>query len=95
MVLIAWSFFNIGRITGGQEHQIRISAAHNKEARDATPERSVPLDTRVVASKNSSSMKYHYSWCGSGRRIKPENQVWFTSAALAEAAGYTLAGNCQ
>jgi len=28
------------------------------------------LDTRVVVSKNSN--KYHYSWCSSAKRIKPE-----------------------
>lgn len=53
-----------------------------------------PLDMRVVVSKASDSMRYHYSWCGSWKKIKPENQVWFNSDKEAEAAGYTLAGNC-
>lgn len=51
------------------------------------------LDTRVVVSKNSD--KYHYSWCSGAKRIKPENQVWFTSTAEAESKGYVLAGNCN
>lgn len=53
-----------------------------------------PLDMRVVVSKASDSKKYHYSWCSSWKKIKPENQVWFNSDKEAEAAGYTLAGNC-
>jgi len=55
----------------------------------------VPRDLRVVVSKNSSSKKYHYSWCSGAKRIKPENQVWFESESAAQAAGYSLAGNCQ
>ena len=51
------------------------------------------LDTRVVVSKNSD--KYHYSWCSGAKRIKPENQIWFTSAQEAESRGYILAGNCN
>ena len=51
------------------------------------------LDTRVVVSKNSD--KYHYSWCSGAKRIKPENQIWFTSAQEAENRGYVLAGNCN
>ncbi len=58
----------------------------------ATPK---PLDMRVVVSKASDSNKYHYTWCGSWKKIKPENQVWFNSDKEAEAAGYTLAGNCM
>ncbi|MBI4158071.1 MAG: hypothetical protein HY505_00385 [Candidatus Yanofskybacteria bacterium] len=50
------------------------------------------LDTRVVVSKNSD--RYHYSWCSGGKRIKPENQIWFNSAQEAESGGYVLAGNC-
>lgn len=59
------------------------------------PEAAQPktLDMRVVGSKNGS--KYHHSWCSGVKTIKPENQVWFASAQEAEAAGYTLAGNCS
>lgn len=56
-----------------------------------------PYTNRVVADKSllgKKSNKYHYSWCSSWKKIKPENQVWFNSDKEAEAAGYTLAGNC-
>jgi hypothetical protein len=52
------------------------------------------LDMRVVVSKASDSNKYHYSWCSSWKKIKPENQVWYNTEADAISAGYTLAGNC-
>ncbi len=54
-----------------------------------------PRDQRVVASKTSSSKKYHYTWCAGAKQIKPENQLWFPTAAEAQGAGYSLAGNCQ
>lgn len=51
-------------------------------------------DPRVVASKASSSKKYHFSWCPGAVKIKAENRVWFPTAAAAQAAGYSLAGTC-
>src|SRR5258706_10026551 len=54
----------------------------------ATPK---PKDPRVVASKNSKTKSYYYSWCTN--RIKAENQVWFGTEIEAQKAGYTLAGN--
>ncbi len=40
-----------------------------------------------VASINSDL--YHHSSCPAAKRINPENQVWFTTNAEAEAAGYS------
>ena len=54
-----------------------------------------PLDLRVVVSKASDSRKYHYSWCGSWKRITAKNQLWFENEEAAIKAGYTLAGNCS
>jgi hypothetical protein len=45
----------------------------------------------IVASKNGT--KYHWPWCSSAKKIKPENQVWFKSEAEAKAAGYTACAN--
>jgi hypothetical protein len=47
----------------------------------------------VVVSKNGS--KYHYPHCTGAKQIKEENKISFASASAAEAAGYTLAGNCK
>ncbi len=49
-------------------------------------------DTRIVASQKGT--KYYYPWCGGSKTIKSENRRYFTTAAAAELAGYTRAGNC-
>lgn len=48
---------------------------------------------QFVASKNSN--KYHLPTCRFAKKIKPENQVWFSSAAEAEARGYQPCGTCM
>ena len=45
-----------------------------------------------MASKNGT--KYYLPTCGSAKRIKPENRIWFATKADAEAAGYGPAANC-
>lgn len=45
-----------------------------------------------VASKNGT--KYYLPTCGSAKRIKEENKVWFSTKGEAEAAGYGPAANC-
>jgi hypothetical protein len=46
-----------------------------------------------VASKTGT--KYYLPWCGTAKRIKEENKVWFATKAEAEAAGYAPASNCK
>jgi len=95
--LIAVSSFNLGRFSASQDHQVSIHQAGGSAVAtgsDAIAETG-PMDTRVVVSRSSSSRKYHYSWCSGAKQIKEENKVWFATAALAEAAGYSLAGNCR
>jgi Na+-transporting methylmalonyl-CoA/oxaloacetate decarboxylase gamma subunit len=46
-----------------------------------------------VASK--SGTKYHLPWCGSAKKIKDENKIWFATKEEAEKAGYTPASNCK
>lgn len=53
----------------------------------------LPQGGEVVASK--SGTKYYFPWCGTAKRIKEENKVWFASRAEAEAAGYEPAANCK
>ncbi len=47
----------------------------------------------VIGSK--SGKKYYFPWCGTVKRIKPENQVHFASIEAAKAAGFTPGGNCK
>jgi len=104
--LIGWSAYNIGLIraqSGVQPAQtaplIRtresvVSQTAEYPGQGSTAIRTDRSDPRVVVSKSSSSKKYHHAWCSSGQRIKEENRVWFPTAADAQAAGYSLAGNC-
>lgn len=109
IVLVAIISFNIGKINALRQIPLKISDGANiykavsgntspttaqKKTIGATS-KPQPTDLRVVVSKNSSSKKYHFSWCSGAKRIKPENQIWFNTAQEAESRGYTLAGNCN
>ena len=105
--LISFISFNLGKIASNEKGSIKITDGANIYKAIATEETEndtlsptvkatpKPLDLRVVVSKASDSKKYHHVWCGSWKKIKTENQLWFNSAAEAEAQGYTLAGNCN
>jgi hypothetical protein len=58
----------------------------------APPEPSVPEPQVYMASKNGT--KYYLPTCGTAKRIKEENRVWFATKDEAEAAGYSAAANC-
>lgn len=47
----------------------------------------------VIGSK--SGKKYYFPWCGTVKRIKPENQVHFSSIEEAKKAGFVAGGNCK
>ena len=98
LALVAVTTFNLGRLSVRQRLPVTVSAGSQapSDADGPVPAgRATNSDQRVVVSKSSSSGKYHHAWCSGASRIKPENQVWFDTATLAEAAGYSLAGNCQ
>ena len=41
------------------------------------------------------SDKYHYPSCRWAKKIKPENEIWFTGSADARAHGYVPCGVCN
>lgn len=47
----------------------------------------------VIGSKGG--RKYYFPWCGTVKRIKPENRVYFRSIAHAKSAGFSPGGNCK
>ena len=103
IVLISIISFNIGRINTLQKTPIKITGEAN--VYQATAGNSIinskktiptqPRDSRVVASKASTTKKYHFTWCAGAQRIIAKNKIYFESAEAAEKAGYTLAGNCS
>lgn len=106
VTMIAIISYNLGGMQAIQKSPLKITqdalifnaisgTQETGGEKTATQKAPQPKDPRVVVSKSSSSKKYHYTWCSGAKRINPENQVWFDTAQAAEAAGYSLAGNCQ
>ncbi|MFZ2522760.1 MAG: hypothetical protein WAW92_00025 [Minisyncoccia bacterium] len=51
------------------------------------------VSSEVIGSK--SGRKYYFPWCGTVKRIKPENRVYFKSIEEARTAGFSPGGNCK
>lgn len=58
-----------------------------------TTEKQAPAAATFIGSVNSD--KYHYPWCASAKQIKPENEVWFSSAVDAQNNGYVPCKRCN
>jgi hypothetical protein len=104
LALVGWSAYNVGLRQGIAQAPNAPSPSPFVSLRPqaalisgggAIQTRRDTSDPRVVTSKSSTSKKYHYLWCSSANRIKEANKVYFATKEAAEAAGYTLAGNCQ
>ena len=102
VLLIAVIGFNLGRINALQKTPIKITGETNvyqativnSTSNNTKTSPTQPRDPRVVASKASTTKKYHFTWCSGAKSIKETNKIWFETEALAQQAGYTLAGNC-
>ncbi|HXK36473.1 MAG TPA: hypothetical protein VJ553_02735 [Candidatus Paceibacterota bacterium] len=103
--LAAWPAYNLGLLRAQRGSQ-PLQEASVFQVRDGIVPRTDSQgqgstsgvdksDPRVVISKSATSMKYHHVWCAGAKQIKESNRVWFPSAADAQAAGYSLAGNCS
>lgn len=81
------------------ENREAVKAAPVKETVESLPAQpaaavsAMPAGGEYVASKTGT--KYYLPWCGTAKRIKEENKVWFATKAEAEAAGYEPASNCK
>ena len=107
IVLISSISFNLGKINALHKTPITITdtgqeaniyKATNKlqsTSNNLKPKKTTPLDKRVVASKASTTKKYHFTWCPGAKQIKEANKLWFETDVSAQKAGYTLASNCQ
>lgn len=108
--LVAVIFFSLGRLSAQNDDKIAINIANSRLGQTASvlnssttlkttigPNSSTtintPEDGPVVGSK--SGKKYYFPWCGTVKRIKPENQVKFSSIVEAKNAGFTPGGNCK
>ena len=92
---------NVISAVSGQNDQNNTSGVPENSAISAPPAGAVS-DTAVGVSATSGEVigsktgkKYYFPWCSTVKRIKPENQVKFSSITSAKAAGYTPGGNCK
>lgn len=106
IILISFLSFQLGRISKNVSQPIKIERASiqeifgqqdpNIKVSGASESGGVQnFDFRVVVSKKSTSMKYHFLWCPGAKQIKEENKIYFNSEEEAISAGYSLAGNCS
>ena len=102
IVLISVIGFNLGRLNALNKIPAKTAEKANVYQNINAPSilnsiKSTPIqpqDLRVVASKASSTKKYHFTWCPGAKQIKETNKIWFENDIAAQKAGYTLAGNC-
>jgi len=100
IVLVALISFGTGRLTAPQiNNEPIVIEGPTASIEQSVSEVSQPADKetteqgRFVGSVNSN--KYHWPDCPWVRKIAPQNQIWFSSEAEAQVAGYTRCGNFE
>lgn len=95
LIVVAVTAFGIGRASV-TENLVSSVTPQVEMLQTASPVESGVASTHstpVVAA--SGGTRYYYTHCSGVNRIKEENKVFFDSIAAAEAAGYTLALQCE
>jgi len=104
LVLVSTGSFGLGVVAGregtGSLSEILIERPQEQEAAAARstpePKENEPAPAsggKYVGSKTGT--KYYLPWCGTAKRIKEENKVWFATKEEAAAAGYEPGKNCK
>ena len=111
IILVSCIFFVLGRISVEKSQKTPINISYPNSVQTATavfssstsPKTVIRAgevapsveqnDGPVIGSK--SGKKYYFPWCGTVKRIKPENQVKFGSISEAKSAGFVAGGNCK
>lgn len=103
IVVVGISSFGLGRISidngSSENNSIDITEAKNLSKNQDENDSEIlttqiqSTEKRYVASKNG---KMYYSiGCSGAKRIKKENEVWFSSKIDAEKSGYVLSSTCK
>jgi len=87
-VLASFASFGLGYLAG-----LDAAGQGNDTMREESSFTTTAAEGKIVASKNGT--KYYLSSCAGAEKISDANKVWFVSAAVAQAAGYTPAANCK
>ena len=108
LIVVAGIFFGLGRLSKLEETKTPIkieyanrdqtsavitATSQNEIEKKVVVEEVIPADGPVIGSK--SGKKYYFPWCGTVKRILPQNQVHFASIEEARKAGFTPGGNCK
>lgn len=101
IIIVAVSSFGLGRLSGSLKDEFSFNKITLVEENNNIKEQEVVNDNnyenistkKYVASKNG---KMYYSiGCSGAKRIKKENEVWFSSKEDAEKSGYELSSTCK
>ncbi len=107
VLLVASMFFALGRLSVLEERKGGIKIYNDGVSQElGTPKNTSNTASVINAIQNTptsdgtvigskSGKKYYFPWCGTVKRIKPENQVHFESIESAREAGFTPGGNCK
>src|SRR3989338_1229281 len=108
LIVVAGIFFGLGRLSKLEETKtpIKIEYANrdqtsavitdtyqNEVKKKAVVKEVIPADGPVIGSK--SGKKYYFPWCGTVKRILPQNQVHFASIRSERKSTFTPGGNCK
>jgi len=102
IILIALISFGAGQLTAPQadiESVIIQNPITNQNSKTASIQQAMPVTDQAeeqgtfVGSINSN--KYHWPNCSSAKKIAEKNQIWFSSEAEAQAAGYIRCGSFE
>ncbi|MGA9098073.1 MAG: Ada metal-binding domain-containing protein [Methanotrichaceae archaeon] len=92
---------SIGLVVGDQiSHSVDLNSVVpsfqiNHSSANASTTTPSTLDTEKVFVGSIKSNKYHYPSCSAAKKIKPENEIWFSSSADARAHGYVPCKICN
>lgn len=90
VLLVGTASFGFGRLSMIEEVRPVVSIGH---APVSIALRAMSVGGEFVASR--SGTVYYFPWCGGAQNIAPQNQQWFTSEKVAQAAGLRPAKNCK
>lgn len=82
-----------------QKQSVNLATTTPQTKIPAVAQSSIPITSTSTASQqfvgSTKSNKYHYPSCSAAKKIKPENEIWFTSSEDARAHGYVPCGICH
>ncbi len=88
--LTAWCAFCLGRLSALEDAKPPLSVEQAPVAAEVV---ALSPGGYVVASRTGSV--YYLPWCPGAQKMAPEKQVWFSSEAAAQKAGYSASKSCK